>query len=121
MTEGNGENEYGVTFGRIMFLQKIIEGHDNVKSFLRRRDIVFDVDRVEQGDTIKIVCVDEYTISETIIRKIFVDFPDVDVIFVGGKWNHASAHGSALCRKKKVGVYNAGTINAGLRKTQFWA
>lgn len=116
----NGDNQYEVTFGRIMFLEKIIQGHDNVASFERHDDIVFDVERREQRDTVQIVCVDEYTISERTINRIFVDFPEVDIIFVGGKWNHATTHGSVLCRSKKVGVYNAGSINAGLRKTEFW-
>lgn len=116
----NGSNEYDVTFGRVMFLQGIIERHDNTISFIRHDDIVFDINRREQNDTIQVVCVDEYTLSESMARRIIGDFPDVSVIFVGGKWNRPAHDATLYCRAKKIGVSNAGDINATLRKTQFW-
>ncbi|MBB3859024.1 hypothetical protein GGQ88_000264 [Novosphingobium hassiacum] len=116
----NGTNEYDVTYGRIMFLQKIIIGHDNVKSFSRHSDLVFDVDRIKQNDTIQIVCVDEYSLSESLTRKIISDFPDVDIIFVGGKWNNPTGDSLAVCKPKKIGIFNAGSINAAISKTQYW-
>lgn len=116
----NGENAYGVTFGRIMFLQKIIEGHDNVRSFKRHHDLTFDVDRAKQRDKIQIVCVDEYVLSDAMARQIWQDFPGVSLIFVGGKWNHTSTPASAFCKSKKLGICNAGTINGALLKTRYW-
>lgn len=116
----NGENSYGVTFGRIMFLQKIIEGHDNVKDFFRHQDLVFDVNRDKQGDTIQIVCVDEYVLSEAMARQVCQDFPNVCVIFVGGKWNHTSTPASTFCKSKKIAICNAGNLNVVLFKTKYW-
>ncbi len=116
----NGENAYNVTFGRIMFLQKIIEGHDNVKAFQRHSDLAFSVERSTQGDSIEIVCVDEYTLSEAKAMEVISDFPNVSIIFVGGKWNKPSREASAYCRARKVGVCNAGDINAALLKTKYW-
>lgn len=116
----NGNNEYGVTFGRIMFLQRIIEGHTNVVAFKRHDDLAFDVERIEQRDTIQLVCVDQYVLSEALARQIVSDFPEVDIIFVGGKWNHSTTPASEFCQSKKVGIYNAGNINAGLLKTKYW-
>ena len=116
----NGENSYGVTYGRIVFLQRIIEGHNNVASFERHDDVAFEVERIEQGDVVQVVCVDEYVLSDAMARQIWTDFPKVDIIFVGGKWNHTSTPASAFCKSKKIGIYNAGNINAGLLKTRFW-
>lgn len=116
----NGGNAYDVTFGRIMFLQRIIDGHGNVERFKRHDDLAFDVTRVEQGDTIQIVCVDEYTLSEAMAQRIVRDFPEVGIIFVGGKWNRPTAESKAFCRARKVGVCNAGDINAALTKTRYW-
>lgn len=116
----NGGNAYDVTFGRIMFLQKIIEGHDNIAEFTRHDDLAFDVARIEQRDTIQIICVDEYTLSEAMAQRVMRDFPKVGIIFVGGKWNHPTAESKALCRARKVGVCNAGDINAALTKTRYW-
>lgn len=116
----NGENAYGVTFGRIMFLQRIIEGHDNIKSFARHHDLVFDVTRLRQGDTIQIVCVDEYVLSDAMARQIWRDFPKVGIIFVGGKWNHTSTPANDFCKSKSIAICNAGSLNAALLKTRYW-
>lgn len=116
----NGDNAYGVTFGRIMFLQKIIEGHNNVESFERHHDLAFDVTRVQQRDTLQIICVDEYVLSDAMARQIWSDFPTVNMIFVGGKWNRTSTPAGAFCKSKQIAVCNAGTINAALLKTRYW-
>jgi hypothetical protein len=116
----NGSNAYDVTFGRIMFLQKIIAGHNNVRSFERHDDLVFDVTRIEQRDTIQVICVDEYALSEAMARKVISDFPDASIIFVGGKWNRPTGEAEAYCRTRKIGICNAGDINAALSKTRYW-
>lgn len=116
----NGGNAYDVTFGRIMFLQKIIEGHDNVAGFLRHDDLAFDVTRIEQRDTIQVICVDEYTISEAMAQRVIRDFPETSIIFVGGKWNRPTSEAKAYCRARRVAVCNAGDINAALTKTRYW-
>ena len=116
----NGSNAYEVTFGRIMFLQRIIEGHHNVASFDRHDDVAFDVTRIEQRDSIQIICVDEYAFSEAMARQIINDFPGVSIIFVGGKWNRPTYEAASYCRTRKVGICNAGGINATLSKTRYW-
>ena len=102
-----------------MFLQRIIEGHDNVESFNRSADIVFNITRIKQGDNVQIVCVDEYVLSESMARQIASDFPDTNVIFVGGKWNHTSGPATSFCNSRGISIHNAGTINAGLHKTRY--
>lgn len=116
----NGDNAYNVTFGRITFLQKIIEGHDNVNSFHRHDDLVFDVTRIKPHDTIQIICVDEYALSEAMAQQVISDFPKTSIIFVGGKWNGSTREATAYCRAKKIGICNAGNINAALSKTRYW-
>jgi hypothetical protein len=116
----NGDNAYNVTFGRIMFLQKIITGHENVAAFDRHDDLAFDVTRVDQRDMIQIICVDEYVLSEAMARQVISDFPGTGIIFVGGKWNSATGDARAYCRSKKVAICNAGDINAKISKTHYW-
>ena len=116
----NGENAYGVTYGRITFLQKIILGNDNVSSCERHDDLAFTVNRTAQSDTIEVICVDEYALSEARAREVLSDFPNANIIFVGGKWNHPTREALKYCRAKKVGICNAGNVNAALSKTQYW-
>lgn len=116
----NGGNTYNVTFGRIMFLQKIIAGHENVVEFDRHDDLAFDISRVVQRDKIQVICVDEYALSEAMARQIIADFPSAGIIFVGGKWNSATGDARAYCRAKKVAICNAHDINAKISKTDYW-
>lgn len=116
----NGTNAYDVTFGRIMFLEKIISGHQNVAAFDRHDDLAFDVVRLDQGDNVQVLCVDEYVLSEAMARQIINDFPNVGIIFVGGKWNSASGDARAYCCARKIAICNAGDINAKLSKTRYW-
>jgi hypothetical protein len=120
MTTDNGENQYGVSFGRIMFLQQIIAGHDNILSFSRHSDIAFDVTRELPRDVLQIICVDEYALAEAKARSIVADFPNAHLIFVGGKWNKTTVEASSYCRAKKIGICNAGNINAALSKSSYW-
>ena len=116
----NGKNKYGVTYNDIKFLERVIATHKNVSDFRRTDDIVFHVDRIEQSDTVKVICLNEYILSEALAREIIQVFNDTGIIYVGGKWNHASEPSSGFCRDHKVGICNAGSVNAALRKTRFW-
>jgi hypothetical protein len=48
----NGSNDWGVTFGRISFLDQILRNHGNVANVNRERDILFTVNRRRTADSI---------------------------------------------------------------------
>ncbi|RZJ19547.1 MAG: hypothetical protein EON91_00450 [Brevundimonas sp.] len=121
MTVNNGENDYGVSFGRIMFLQKIIESNDAVVITSRHDDIVFEIDRPKFGDHLTVVCIDTYTASLEQVMRIVSDFPNANIIFVGGKWNGYTREAFDFCVSKKIGLYNAGEISGGLYRKDFWS
>lgn len=116
----NGTNNYGVQFSNIMFLNKIITGHKNVRELTRENDIEFAVSRIKQNDIIKILCVDEYVLSESRAQQIVIDFPNVDIIYIGGKWNKSSPEATTYCRTRKIGVYNSGGINGAISTARYW-
>jgi len=120
MSAKNGENAYGVTFGRISFLQKILESHDNVHVTGRHNDIVFEIDRSRPKDHLTIVCIDTYTASLEQVMRIVSDFPSTNIIFVGGKWNGYTQEAFDFCKEKKIGIYNAGEISGALYRSEFW-
>lgn len=120
MSANNGENSYGVSFGRIMFLQKIIESNDYAVITSRHDDIVFEVNRPQFGDHLSIVCIDTYTASLEVVMRIVADFPKTSIIFVGGKWNGYTKEAFDFCLSKKIGIYNAGEISGGLYRKDFW-
>lgn len=121
MSANNGQNGYGVTFGRIMFLQKILESHPDVVIRSRHDDIVFEVDRPRQRDSLTVVCLDEYTVSLEVAMRAVAEFPNVSVIFVGGKWNGYTRDAFEFCKQRKIGIYNAGELAGGLFRDDFWS
>jgi len=120
MSSGNGENDFGVSYGRIMFLQQILETHRNVAQLSRCDDIVFEVKRRKQEDHLSIVCVDEYTVSLELVMTVVQTFPRTNIIFVGGKWNGYTSEAFDFCQEREIGIYNAGEIVGGLHKDDFW-
>lgn len=121
MTSNNGSNDFGVTFGRISFLQTILEEHDNVIIMRRHDDIVFDIKRSRQGDELSIVCIDEYSASLEVVMRVVKRFPETSVIFVGGKWNGYTDEAYDFCKERKIGIYNAKDISGALRNQSFAA
>lgn len=116
----NGSNSWGVSFGRIMFLDQILRNHSNVSSVSRSNDIMYTVQRTRQGDTLNILCVDEYSFGIAMAHRALDEFGDVDIIFVGGKWNRPTEETVAFLRDRKIGVYNAKDINGALQSDAYW-
>lgn len=117
----NGQNEWGVSYGRITFLERILATHPNVATLDRHDDIVFEVQRNQQGDELTVVCVDPYTASLELVMQIVQAFPTVDIIFVGGKWAGYTQEAYDFCQERRIGIYNAAEIGGGLHKDAYWS
>jgi hypothetical protein len=116
----NGKNDWGVSYSRITFLEKILQTHRNIAILDRHDDIVFEVQRKIQDDALTIVCVDAYTASLELVMRIIATFPSTNIIFVGGKWAGYTKEAHDFCRERHVGIYNAGELSGGLYKDDFW-
>jgi hypothetical protein len=103
-----------------MFLDQILRNHSNVSSVSRSEDILFTVQRTRQGDTLKILCVDEYAFGSAMARRALDEFRKIDIIFVGGKWNHATGDAIEFLKGRNIGVYNAKDINGALQSDKYW-
>lgn len=120
MSDENGHNEWGVGFSLIMFLDKIVRGHSNVASVRRYQDIVFDLIRLEQEDTLTVVCINEYTASLDVVMRVIDAFPFVNIIFIGGKWNKFTREAAEYCMERQIGICNSGDLASALRKNKYW-
>lgn len=117
---GNGKNDWGVSYSRITFLEKILDTHTNVAVLGRHDDIVFEIRRIRQKDELTIVCADPYTASLELVMRIVQAFPTVKIIFVGGKWAGYTREAYDLCQEHRIGIYNAGELSGGLHKDAYW-
>ena len=46
----NGYNEWGVALPKIIWFNQLLNSHGNVKNIVRRDDIIFEIDRLQQKD-----------------------------------------------------------------------
>jgi hypothetical protein len=116
---GNGSNSWDVSFGRIKWLEGILDGHPNVKSLSRRDDIVFDLQR-RSARAVSILCLDEYVFGLAAAQRALREFQGVGVIFVGGTWNKYTIEAKQYCLDARIGLYNASEINGALWKDEYW-
>jgi hypothetical protein len=116
----NGQNTWGVEFSLVIFLEKILKGNSNVTSVRRYRDIVFDVIRTNQRDTLTILCINKYSASLDVVMRAIEEFPSVSIIFIGGKWNKSTREAREYCEERKIGLFNSGELPIALRQDEYW-
>jgi len=116
----NGSNNWNVSFGSISFLNKILSTHGNVKNILRSKDILFTLERINKIEKLKIVCLEEYCVGVTIMRRVIEEFGRVDIIYSGGEWTGYTPEAKELCISEKIGLYNSKELSGGLWKNEFW-
>jgi hypothetical protein len=101
----NGDNNWNVRYSHIQWLTRLLNQHTNVESVSRNNDIIFTVKRIQQGDSLKILCLNEYIFSITQLRLILEQFPDVNIIYIGGGWNGYTRDALALAHEQGIGIY----------------
>ena len=115
----NGSNSWGVSFSRIAWLESAIQSHGNVIHYSRRDDIIMEFDR-KDGSSITLICLDEYTLGESLVHRVLQEFPEVNFISVGGNWNGYTREAKQLCLSKNIGLFNSSELTGALWKNEFW-
>lgn len=121
MTNKNGENSWAVPFSDITWFERLLTTHKNVENVDRHDDIIFEVERVKQGDHLRIFCCRQYAMSLTLVQKAIADFGPINIIYIGGGWNSYTGDAKGFCLEQQVGLYNAREISGGLWSNECWA
>lgn len=116
----NGSNSWGVSYSHITWLERFLHQHKNVKSFTRERDIVFIVSRHNQDDIITILCLNEYIMSSTKFRAALEEFPDVNMIYIGGGWNGYTKESLEISKEAEIGMYVTDDLSGAIWKHEHW-
>ena len=116
----NGSNSYGVKFSVIMWLEKALTAHGNVRTARRYDDVVFEVTRTRQNDVLTIFCADEYACGITFIQKVLSDYPHCNCISVGGGWNGYTREAKEYCLTAGVGLFVSEELLGALWKNDYW-
>lgn len=116
----NGSNDWGTPYCDIMFLDSLLRAHQNTIEVRRNRDIIFDVQREKQRDTLRILCLRQYTMGRTMVDRAINEFGKLDIIYIGGGWNGYQPEAKALCLDSKIGLYVTDEMSGALWRDQYW-
>jgi len=116
----NGSNNWGTPYCDITFLGRLLKTHPNIKNVSRNRDIIFEVEREKQGDTLRVLCIRQYTMGRTMVERAIDEFGDLDIIYIGGGWNGYQPEAKDLCLNSKIGLYVTDDMSGALWRDEYW-
>lgn len=113
-------NNWDIMPSHVVFFEKMLSQHTAVADFVREKDICFVVRKLD-GVTIRIVIVDRYVLGKVDLINIIDEFPDVNMVFVSGTWNHYTREAKEYGLDRQIGVYHpAEFFGALLKGNEFW-
>lgn len=116
----NGTNNWGTPYSDIKFLERLLNTHRNISSVSRSNDILFTVCRKNQGDTLNILCLKQYTMSRTMVYRALDEFDKLHIIYIGGGWNGYQPEAKEVCMDSQIGLYVTNEMTGALWKDEYW-
>ncbi|MDR3483118.1 MAG: hypothetical protein P4L91_20665 [Burkholderiaceae bacterium] len=116
----NGTNTWNVSFAHISWFENLLNGHGNVKALSRHDDLVFEVDRKQQADHLKIICLNEYTMGLTAAQRVIHEFGKPNLIYIGGGWCGYTPQAHKFCLSERIGLYVTDEMSGALWKADAW-
>lgn len=125
MNSNNGSNNFDVSFGDISYLgNRILLNHRNISNIRRTHDILFTINRINQRDTLKIVCLREYIMGLDKVLEVLSTFrevgQDVNIIYIGGGWNKYTSEAKSYCINNQIGLFVTDEMTGALFANQYW-
>jgi hypothetical protein len=100
-------NSWNVSYSSITFFENALRGHSKVKSFRRTDDIVFEIE-LENGQEIKALLVNEYTLGLAAILRAQREFPGIEYVVTCADWNGYTFEAKEYGKENDLGVFTAG-------------
>ncbi len=116
----NGCNSWNVPYIQIKWFEELLSNHKNVDEISRDKDIHFRITRKDQGDTLNVLCLRQYTMGFTLVQKALSEFGQLDIIYIGGDWNGYTKEAKQFCDDNKIGLYVSGEMTGALWKNEYW-
>jgi hypothetical protein len=116
----NGSNNWGIEFSKVMWFHRLLQSHGNIKNIVRRDDIIFEVDRIQQSDHLTILCCHEYTMGITSAYRALNEFGSLDIIHIGGGWCGYTMEAKEFCLQSSIGLYVSDEMSGALWKDESW-
>lgn len=117
----NGRNNWNVSFAHISWLERLLRTHGNTAELSRHHDLVFELERKRQKDTLSIICLNEYTMGLTAVQRAIVEFGKPSIIYIGGGWCGYTEPAKQFCLHENIGLYVTDEMSGALWATEYWA
>lgn len=101
------KNNWGVSYSAISFVERALLTHAKVLSFKRTKDILFDI-ALENGKSIKMLLVNEYTLGLAAIHRALSEFPGVEYIVTCANWNGYTSEAKEYGQENGLGIFVVG-------------
>lgn len=98
-------NSWGVSYAVISFFERVLSGHNKVESFTRVDDIHFVIKHVN-GTMLHVLLVNEYVVGLAAVLRAKSEFPEIEFIVTGGRWNGYTPEAKEYGRDNDIGVFN---------------
>lgn len=117
----NGSNDWGVPFSHIAWLDRLLKQHPNTSTVNRNNDILFEVVRKQQKDTLMVLCLREYALGFSMVQRAQDEFGDLNVIYIGGGWNGYQPEAKGYCLDSRIGLYVSDEMSGALWRDEYWS
>lgn len=130
--QGNGQNPFGVSYGAISFVEKVLRGAKGVFSFRRVDDIRFNIsfetmeNRLGVPNStydVSVVISDAYRFSAALLTELHDAFPDVSVFALTGDWCKYTDEAESMARVMGIRLLSSrefiGCLHRGVAKGYF--
>lgn len=97
-------NNWDVSYSTIVYVERALRAHVKVRSFRRSKDIMFDIELVD-GESIRMVLVNEYTLGLAAVHAVLAEFPGVGYIVTSASWNGYTREAKEFGNKNDVGIF----------------
>jgi len=88
----------------ITFFEKVMSGHNMVKSFARESSQIYIIHKIN-GDKIKVYITDIYTVGMADYLDIVSNYPDLDAIITLSNWNSYTKQVKEETIKNNFGIF----------------
>ena len=112
-------NTWGIKPSDIVMMGRILQTNNNVSSFTQSDGVVFDVDRIQQNDQVRIVLLSEYVLGMSSVLRAMEEISEIDMICTGGRWNKPAGEAIQLCADNDICICGFTSINQFLREDDF--
>lgn len=110
-------NNWDVSYSAISFVERALGTHAKVASFKRLKDIMFDIELVN-GQSIKMLLVNEYTLGLAAIHRALSEFPGIEYIVTCANWNGYTPEAKNYGSQNNLGIFVVGEFFGALYWTE---